>query len=225
MVVEGTYPFHFGGVSTWCHMLVKELEHVRFTFISLVGDPSTERQFILPSNILDFRPIPIWGVRDAAKSRTSLATIEFFVGKFRNEEPAIEQVFIPEFQRFLHELYAEPADLDRLGRRSWHVPLFLSHDFDRTMRSPAAWQCFLAETQEFFPRVAAQHGFSGAAFSLTDLTTAMRWLYHWLFPLSQRLPQADVVHTAMAGLCSLVAVTVARVRHAIYAHRARSLSA
>ena len=76
------------------------------------------------------------------------------------------------------------------------------------MRSKAAWGCFLAETQEFFPRVAAQHGYPGAAFSLADIGRAMQWLYHWLFPLAQPLPRADVAHIAMAGLCTLIATAM-----------------
>ena len=76
------------------------------------------------------------------------------------------------------------------------------------LRSKAAWECFLAETQEFFPRVAAQYGYPGAAYSLADIGRAMQWLYHWLFPLAKQLPQADIAHIAMAGLCTLIATAM-----------------
>jgi len=38
LVTEGTYPYHFGGVSTWCHTLVESLPDVRFSLMALVGD-------------------------------------------------------------------------------------------------------------------------------------------------------------------------------------------
>jgi hypothetical protein len=33
LITEGTYPFHFGGVSTWCHLLIGDLSHIDFTLI------------------------------------------------------------------------------------------------------------------------------------------------------------------------------------------------
>src|SRR2546430_13218015 len=36
LLTEGTYPYHFGGVSTWCNSLVQSLPDVRFTVMALV---------------------------------------------------------------------------------------------------------------------------------------------------------------------------------------------
>ena len=153
MITEGTYPFHFGGVSTWCHLLLEDLWDVDFTLISLVGSPDAELQFPLPSNVVDFRPIPLWGVREAAENRSRLGLTELLNARARTSEQAITHEFIPQFRSFLHELYADKADLGRLAE-SIHgmYKFFVAHDFDRTLRSKAAWQCFLTETQEFFPR-------------------------------------------------------------------------
>lgn len=154
MITEGTYPFHFGGVSTWCHLLLEDLWDVDFTLISLVGSPDAELQFPLPSNVVDFRPIPLWGVREAAENRSRLGLTELLNARARTSEQAITHEFIPQFRSFLHELYADKADLGRLAE-SIHgmYKFFVAHDFDRTLRSKAAWQCFLTETQEFFPRL------------------------------------------------------------------------
>ncbi len=209
MITEGTYPFHFGGVSTWCHLLLSDLSHVDFTLISLSGGPDAELQFPLPPNVVDFRPIPLWGVREVIENRSLLSLPELLDAKARTSEQVITQEFIPRFQSFLHELYADKADLQHLAK-SIHgmYHFFLTHDFDSALRSKAAWECFLAETQEFFPRVAAQYGYPGAAYSLADIGRAMQWLYHWLFPLAKQLPQADIAHIAMAGLCTLIATAM-----------------
>jgi polysaccharide biosynthesis protein PelF len=209
MITEGTYPFQFGGVSTWCHLLLGDLRNVDFTLISLVGSPDAELQFPLPSNVIDFRPIYLWGVREAAENRSQLGLTELLDAKARTSGQAITYEFIPQFRSFLQELYADKANLGHLAE-SIHgmYKFFVTHDFDRTLRSKAAWQCFLAETQEFFPSAAAQYGYPGAAFSLADVGRAMQWLYHWFFPLAQPLPKADVAHLAMAGLCTLIATAM-----------------
>src|SRR4051812_32952106 len=36
LITEGTYPFHFGGVSTWCHGLVKSMPEVDFSLIAII---------------------------------------------------------------------------------------------------------------------------------------------------------------------------------------------
>ena len=37
LVMEGTYPFYWGGVSTWAHMLLTDLQQVDFTLMSMIG--------------------------------------------------------------------------------------------------------------------------------------------------------------------------------------------
>ena len=34
LIAEGTYPYHFGGVSTWCHILIHDLPEVDFTLLN-----------------------------------------------------------------------------------------------------------------------------------------------------------------------------------------------
>ena len=131
MITEGTYPYHFGGVSTWCHMLLGDLSHVSFTLISLVGSPDAELQFPLPPNVVDFRPIPLWGVREATENRSRLGLPALLDAKARTSEQVIEQEFIPRFQSFLHELYADKADLQRFAKSIHEMyRFFLNHDFD-----------------------------------------------------------------------------------------------
>ena len=65
-----------------------------------------------------------------------------------------------------------------------------------------------------------------AGLSLADLTAVFQWLHHWLFPLARPLPEVDVVHATMAGICTIVAA-VAKVEHGagFLAPRARDLPA
>ena len=45
LITEGTYPFHWGGVSTWCDLLLRHLPQVEFSLLSIVGDPRIESLF------------------------------------------------------------------------------------------------------------------------------------------------------------------------------------
>ena len=122
----------------------------------------------------------------------------------------VEDEFIPEFRAFLHELYADTADLDRLGHVIHRMyRFFQDYDFDRAMRSYGRpGSVFFRKHRSSSRGLPRRTGIAGARFSLADVSTAMHWLYHWFFPLAQRLPRPDVVHAAMAGLCTLVATAV-----------------
>jgi glycosyltransferase involved in cell wall biosynthesis len=54
LVLEGTYPFVSGGVSSWVHQIIGGLPHIRFALVFLGGNPgSYERmRYVLPRNVV-----------------------------------------------------------------------------------------------------------------------------------------------------------------------------
>jgi polysaccharide biosynthesis protein PelF len=207
MISEGCYPFQFGGVSTWCHGLLSDLSHVDFTLLSLACSPELEIQFDLPPNVRDLRVIPLWGTREALENQSRLSLAEITSRKRRTTEDVIVREFLPSFSGFLCELFGETgeqAHLACLGHDMYRF--FMAYDFDVAMRSWPVWHSFVRQMQRYFPEAAARHGYPEAEFHLKDLTKAMQWLYHWLFPLAAPLPRADVAHAAMAGICGLLAI-------------------
>lgn len=209
MITEGTYPYHWGGVSTWCHLLLSDLSNVDFTLVSLVGDPAAKPQFKLPASVVDFRSIPIWGVREASELRTEEPAADFWLRRQRTGDRTVAREFVPLFRSFLDELLGDSSNPHYLARlvHGMHR-FFLRYDFDKAMRTQVVWDCFVDVASRSFPRLAAQYGYPGERFALADLTTCYHWLYHWLIPLSMPLPKVDVAHAAMAGVCTLVAVAV-----------------
>lgn len=213
MIAEGTYPYHWGGVSTWCHLLLSDLPNVDFTLVSLVGDPAATPQFKLPASVVDFRPIPLWGVREILETAPALRLDALWSRKRRTDRRVVTAHFVPLLRVFLEELFADAGNPQQLALlvHAMHR-FFLDHDFDKAMRTEAVWDCFVDVAKSGFPRAAVQHGYPGERFSLADLTTCFHWLYHWLFPLASPLPKVDVAHAAMAGACTLVAVA-AKLEH------------
>ena len=54
MLVEGTYPYVSGGVSSWIHGLITNLPDFTFSLVHLSSAPVADRvaQYVLPANVI-----------------------------------------------------------------------------------------------------------------------------------------------------------------------------
>ncbi|MEZ4869977.1 MAG: GT4 family glycosyltransferase PelF [Caldilineaceae bacterium] len=213
MLTEGTYPFHWGGVSTWCHLLIRDLPNIDFELLSLAAEPGMKLQFTLPGNVVAFHPLPLWGTRELLENRSELTLAELQHRKQQTPEGLIAGKFAPLFRFFLQELFVSRHGPEALAQtiHAMHR-FFLVHDFDTTMRSQAVWETLVDVVQKTFPAVATELGYPDARYQLADMTTAMQWLYHWFFPLGMPIPKADVTHSAMVGICTMIGVA-AKLEH------------
>jgi glycosyltransferase involved in cell wall biosynthesis len=207
LLTEGTYPYHFGGVSTWCEVLLRELPQVDFTLMSMTSDPRLEPLYKMPPNVVELCPIPLWGLLDAAEAHPRLRLAGLDRRRRRTTEEVVRRAFVPILQSFLEELLVADDEPERLAASIHQIHRFaLEHDLDAALRSRPAWNCFVAVATEYFPHQAAHHGYPLAKLRLADLTSGMQWLHHLLFPIAGPLPKVDVAHAAMSGVCTLVAV-------------------
>ncbi len=53
LTTEGTYPFHKGGVSTWCHVLTQQLSEVDFKILAIAANPYLQKHYELAPNVID----------------------------------------------------------------------------------------------------------------------------------------------------------------------------
>jgi hypothetical protein len=203
MVTEGTYPFHWGGLSTWCHALMNELSEIDFSLIAICDDPFAPLRFELPPNLVDFRPMPLWGVRSAWELEELDDPTSSFRRARRTSEAAIDELFLPSFSVFAGQLLGDARDDDALADALHRMyRFFLRHDFDLTFRSAAVWDRFSDIALEQFPVMAAKLGYPRQEPLLGEMAEARQWLHHWLFPISQPLPAVDIAHASMGGSCS-----------------------
>jgi glycosyltransferase involved in cell wall biosynthesis len=213
LVTEGTYPYHFGGVSTWCNSLVRALPQVRFTLMALVGDRKREPLFALPPNVDTFCPVSLWGSYDLLETRHDLSFDQIRRRRRATTEALVQEEFVPAFGSFLDHLLEEEPDIEGLARSIVLMhQFFIAHDFDAALRSRAAWTAFADLVRDRVPSLAGRRGLGACEYGLSELTRGMQWIYRWLFPLARPIPRVDVTHAAMAGLCTLVAVA-ARFEH------------
>jgi len=56
MLLEGTYPYVRGGVSSWIHQMISGLPEISFSIIFIGGTPGsyTKRQYQMPANVVHF---------------------------------------------------------------------------------------------------------------------------------------------------------------------------
>lgn len=206
LISEGTYPFFFGGVSTWCHVLVRGLPEVDFTLMSLIDSPSRKPTFELSENVVEFRPVPIWGNREYAEMDRKPSLLRLLTRKHINRR-GLRESFLPAMNTFLRNLFNEVAGANQLAA-SLHsmYRFFLDNDFDMVMSDREVWANFVTQVNTHFPPAAARHGFNRVSFTMKELSDGIRWLRHMLIPIARPLPPVDVVHAAMAGMCSIVGV-------------------
>ena len=70
LTTEGTYPYHQGGVSTWCDQLVHNLTDIEYVVYSIIMNPFVTRKFNLPltSSLIT---VPLWGTEEPSEHLTT----------------------------------------------------------------------------------------------------------------------------------------------------------
>jgi polysaccharide biosynthesis protein PelF len=143
LTTEGTYPHYTGGVSTWCDLLVSQLDDVDFVVWSLMMNPFIKQQFTFPENVRQFVGVPLWGVEQPAEYTRELPAAEVFRASRRTHNRDVETHFLPLFTSFLESVSTalfDPLDFAEL--------LVAMHDYFReweyrsTWRSPIVWEAF-----------------------------------------------------------------------------------
>lgn len=199
LCTEGTYPYMGGGVSTWCDILCRELEEHEFTLYAITGEPEVRLRYELPPNVRSIVHVPLWGTREPAEHiLRDVPLDELDRRRRRTSEAAVELRFLPLLERLMSAMSSEtsPEDDGLLVHQMWRW--FRDHDWRATWKSRAVWDAFVEMT-------ARDHGGEQAP-TLDDTATALRWLSNYLLALSTPLPDADLVHTTIAGFPGLVGV-------------------
>jgi polysaccharide biosynthesis protein PelF len=211
LITEGTYPFHWGGVSTWCHLLIRDLPEVNFCVYSIVADPQVEPKLNMLPNVVEFHRIPLWGTLEVLELQQNLGMGELLQRRQTTTEAVIEAEFVPAFRSFISELYLSDSNPAQLGTYLHAMyRFFLTYDFDTVFHSQALWNCYVTAMQQDFPRATLQHGYPDIEFTLQDITTGLQWLYHWLFPLAKPIPRVDIAHASTAGISTIIGVIAQR---------------
>ena len=212
LCTEGSYPYVGGGVSTWCDILCRELSEYEFITYALTGAPEVTLRFELPANAQRVTHLPVWGVSEPAESVLADVPASQLRERRRATTPEVIQTeFAPLLRALLRKMLSR-GDPDRLhpvddGQVMWQLWRYFSgRDWKLTWRSWLTWQVFTDSILATYARVGGEHKLPAETPSMGEMATALRWLYHYLTPLSAPVPQTDLVHTTIAGFPGLAGV-------------------
>jgi glycosyltransferase involved in cell wall biosynthesis len=200
LTTEGTYPYHKGGVSTWCHALTSKVTDVDFTILALAMHPYVERAYDLAPNVRRLVTVPIWGTEDPAEYGRYESAAEFLRCRWHTTADVIARNFVPAYTIVLGEAFttspSRPVLTDALVAMHEYFDVF---DYQRTMSDRLVWEAFVQAATDAWRR--AEPGAPPPA--LGELADAWRWLGRLLTVLATPIPRTDITHSAAAAFCGL----------------------
>jgi len=202
LTTEGTYPFHKGGVSTWCHVLTQQLPEVDFKIFAVVANPYLQKHYDLSSNIQEVIKVPLWGTEDPAEFSWRFPFSSALRSKLNTTKSVIKWHFLPLFEEFLQMIVFGDTDMVKLGQLLLDLhEYFLEFDYHKTMTSGAVWSMFKHAALEPW-----QNQVSQLQVTVKELSEIMRLLYRLLISIHVPVPEADLSHSSAAAFCGLPCV-------------------
>ncbi len=207
LTTEGTYPFHQGGVSTWCHMFVDKLQVVDYVVYSIIMNPYVTQKFELRPETTLIK-VPLWGTEEP-NEHLDRPFSQVYLAKRRTDQRVIREHFIPLFINLMSEIISVDKSPVRLGRvlSEMHT-YFHDYDYKTSFTSDLTWSAF--KSLVFEAGLARSKPLAEP--SVFDLTQSLGWIYRFLTVLNTPLPQVDVSHSAAAAFCGIPCV-VAKIQN------------
>lgn len=207
MALEGTYPFHGGGVSTWVHIICNKVEKFDFKLYSVNAVYETKTKYTLSSSIKEILQVPMWFELEPREFLRFNDSYYDFVQKKENSFlHDSKESFLKLFKKFLDYIYDTRIDIIELENiivAMWEF--FQVNDYKSTMKLPAVWELFKQEIKSKIPSDQIHE------ITLLDITYAMRWVYHFLIPISVDFPKSEVIHLGLSSFVILPAMIQKRI--------------
>jgi glycosyltransferase involved in cell wall biosynthesis len=178
LILEGTYPYVSGGVSSWVHELIKMQSHLRFSLLTLMPlDAATKMVYELPGNVVSLKTLRL---QSMPKGQSLSASEE--IELCRQLEPCLRKLqsnaTLPDLQELITVL--KPWR-DRVGKQT-------------LLESSAAWDLLLRLYKSTMPKT-----------SFLDYFWSWRGLFGGLFSiLLADLPEAKAYHALCTGYAGLL---------------------
>ena len=198
---EGTYPFHGGGVSTWCDALTSNLTEIDFTLLAVTMHPYMQQRYALPPNARHLVTIPLWGIEEPAEYSWQAPFSTVLRRRWDTTEQVIAAEFLPCFQRFIELTLGGSRDVDALAAMMFALyDYFQRYDYHYTLQTPEVWKTFKT-TVASVRRCGNLAG--GGEPTFAELAETLRLLYRFFLVLNVPLIRSDVSHSTAAGFCGL----------------------
>ncbi len=196
LLLEGTYPFIRGGVSSWVHQIITGLPRFTFALIFLGGDRSHygKQQYTLPDNVTHLECHYLMDTHSGEKPRPRHGNQAAFDAQKTLHDQFRSGASVP--PAILHRVF---SDLGRPGGIS-------REDF---LYSKASWEMI----DDSYRRFCTEPSF-------VDYFWSIRIMHAPLFQLAdvaRNLPEVNMVHAISTGYAGLLGAIVSEQRGLPYA--------
>lgn len=207
LTTEGTYPFHQGGVSTWCDILVKELKSVDYVIYSVLMDPFVTQKFALPDSVALIK-MPLWGTEEPSEHLTESFS-KSFLAKRRTNNQEINDRFIPLFTQLIEEIIAAEKNPQGLADLLLQLHLYFEdYEYKFSFKSEQTWESYKRIVNQ---KVSESRG-DWARPDVYSLIQSLGWIYRFMNILNTPVPRVDVTHASAAAFCGIPCV-LAKLRY------------
>jgi glycosyltransferase involved in cell wall biosynthesis len=201
LTTEGTYPFHQGGVSTWCDILVKELKSVDYVIYAILMDPFVTQKFTLPESTLLIK-MPLWGTEEPSEHLLESFS-KSFLAKRRTTPKEIMDTFIPLFTQLIMEFYSKNKNPQHLADILFKLHYYFDeYEYKISFKSEFTWAMYkkivldlIANSKGDWPRA-----------DVYSLIQSLGWIYRFLNIINTPIPKTDVTHASAAAFCGIPCV-------------------
>lgn len=206
LVLEGSYPFAGGGISTWTHQLTHKVSNASFIIYSINAHLETEYKYELSNNVDDVIQVPIWAPNEPHDYLNyGKEYYKLIFQKERTTEGKIKKKFIPVFKELMYAIFnsntVNASYLDSVFYKMWKF--FNKYDFKKTMKSVSVWNAYKESITEYIAKEKYDYNVT-----ILDLTIGLQWIYRFLIPFSIDIPKADISHITLSGFPIVPALTL-----------------
>lgn len=191
LLLEGTYPYVSGGVSTWVHQILTAYPGWKFAIFYIGGqkEPGAKFKYEVPSNVVSIEEVYLFDPKD------------FRPGAGRGDVPASWGAFYTSLRKlFVHTPSGMPGELDGIATLMEHIMTQKGVSFEDFYHSPQTWGVL----RELYERYAAEESF-------LHFFWTCRYLIEPLWKLARalpRVPKARMYHSACTGYAGFLGALI-----------------
>ncbi|MGG8497296.1 GT4 family glycosyltransferase PelF [Tenacibaculum sp. TC6] len=201
LITEGTYPYNYGGVSSWSHTLCNLTKGVDYIIYSLNAYFEEKPKYSIHSNIKEIIQVPLWAPYALCDIMSYGHSYKHIASKKKNTSDInIRYYFLAPFKDFVSNLIGNNRDLDILEESIYKLwDYFQKFDFDITMKNVSVWNEFKGIIEENYARNDHEP-------TLNDIAFALQYINKIIITLAVPVPPVDIAHITLAGLPILPAL-------------------
>lgn len=211
LATEGTYPYHQGGVSTWCDILVNKLQPVEYVIYSVLMNPFVTQKFKIPkgSSLIS---VPLWGTEEPSEHLLTPFP-KIYLMKKQTGQNEISEQFLPLFSELISEVIAEVKDPERFGEILVGLyTYFQTYEYKVSFKSEIVWNAYKA----IILSASADQASGLSQPDIYGMVQSLGWLYRFLNLVNTPIPKVDVTHSSAAAFCGIPCVLAKLIHNTPY---------